>query len=216
MRKTSAKADKRRLQAQTQNQRIKPPFTHPLLRQPNFGCRKWGCSNWGLPGCLHSLPENRPKSPFSFSDSYFSVVLDWFMVSSCLFRWSFTCPTLAVNARNRAKTTNFQKEVTFLGTPVILMPDFCLFCPFPGGPTSTWNTRNEGKKLFFSQISSVLFKPHLLNVLLRHSKLFLTSRIPTTVRGNPTKRLLNRGGEQKNRCLESRDSTHGSLVILNR
>ena len=27
------------------------------------------------------------------------------MVRSCLFRWSFTCQNLAVNARNRAKTT---------------------------------------------------------------------------------------------------------------
>ena len=40
-----------------------------------------------------------------------SVVLDWFMVSSCLFRWSFTCQTLVVNVRNRAKTTN--AKVTF-------------------------------------------------------------------------------------------------------
>ena len=28
------------------------------------------------------------------------------MGSSCLFWWSFTCQTWAVNARNRAKTTN--------------------------------------------------------------------------------------------------------------
>ena len=34
-----------------------------------------------------------------------SAVLDWFMVSSCHFRWSFTCQNLAVNAMNRAKTS---------------------------------------------------------------------------------------------------------------
>ena len=43
------------------------------------------------------------------------------MVSSCLFRWSFTCQSLAVNARNCAKTTKFKSDI--LETPVILMPD---------------------------------------------------------------------------------------------
>ena len=43
------------------------------------------------------------------------------MVSSCRFRWSLTCQTLAVDARNRAKTTKFKGEV--LEAPVILMPD---------------------------------------------------------------------------------------------
>ena len=37
-----------------------------------------------------------------------SVVLDWFMVSSCLFRWSLACQNLAVNTRNRAKTTRIK------------------------------------------------------------------------------------------------------------
>ena len=50
-----------------------------------------------------------------------SAVLDWFMVSSCLFWWSFTCQTLAANARNRAKTTKFKSDV--LETLVILMPE---------------------------------------------------------------------------------------------
>ena len=39
-----------------------------------------------------------------------SVVLDWFMVNSCLFWWSFTCQTLAVNARNCAKTTKSKSD----------------------------------------------------------------------------------------------------------
>ena len=38
-----------------------------------------------------------------------SVVLDFFMVSSFVFLWSFTCQTLAVNARNCAKNTNQQE-----------------------------------------------------------------------------------------------------------
>ena len=52
-------------------------------------------------------PNSRLKKtrPFRFL-LLKSVVLDWFMVSSCLSRWSLTCQNLAVNARNRAKTTN--------------------------------------------------------------------------------------------------------------
>ena len=50
-----------------------------------------------------------------------TVVLDWFLVSSCLSRWSLTCQTLAVNAKNRTKTTKFKSDI--LETPVILMPD---------------------------------------------------------------------------------------------
>ena len=50
-----------------------------------------------------------------------SVVLDWFMVSSCLFRWSFTFQNLATNAWNRAETTKIKSDV--LETPVILMPE---------------------------------------------------------------------------------------------
>ena len=41
------------------------------------------------------------------------------MVSSCLFRWSFTCQNLAVSAKNRAKTTKIKSDV--LETPVILI-----------------------------------------------------------------------------------------------
>ena len=48
------------------------------------------------------------------------------MASSCLFRWLFTCQSLAVNARNRAKTTKFKSG--FLETPVILMPDCWPIC----------------------------------------------------------------------------------------
>ena len=49
-----------------------------------------------------------------------SVVLDWFMVGSCLFRWSFTCQNLAaVNARNRAESTRIKSDV--LEAPVILI-----------------------------------------------------------------------------------------------
>ena len=44
------------------------------------------------------------------------------MFSSCPFRWSCACQTLAVNARNRAKTTKIKSDV--LETLVILMPDF--------------------------------------------------------------------------------------------
>ena len=50
-----------------------------------------------------------------------TVVLDCFMVSSCLSRWSFICQHLAVNARNRAKTTKIKSDI--LETPVILMPE---------------------------------------------------------------------------------------------
>ena len=57
-----------------------------------------------------------------------TVALDWFMVSSCLLRWPFTCQTLAVNARNRAKTTKFKSDV--LETLVILMLDIKNRCVF--------------------------------------------------------------------------------------
>ena len=50
-----------------------------------------------------------------------SVVLDWCMVSFCLFQWSFTDQNLAVNARNCAETTKTESDV--LETPVILMPE---------------------------------------------------------------------------------------------
>ena len=50
-----------------------------------------------------------------------SVVLDWFMLCSYLFRWSFPCQNLAVNARNHPKTRRNKSGV--LETPVILMPD---------------------------------------------------------------------------------------------
>ena len=50
-----------------------------------------------------------------------SVVLDWFMVRSCILRWSFICQNLAVNARNRAKITKIKSDV--LETLDILMPD---------------------------------------------------------------------------------------------
>ena len=50
-----------------------------------------------------------------------SVVLDWFMVISCLFRWSVTCQNFAVNARNCAETTKIKSDI--LETLVILMPE---------------------------------------------------------------------------------------------
>ena len=54
------------------------------------------------------------------------------MVSSCLFRWAFTCQTLAVNARNRAKTTRFKSDV--LEAPVILVPDKMAYSVPKQGP----------------------------------------------------------------------------------
>ena len=51
-----------------------------------------------------------------------SVVLDWFMVSSCLFRWSFTWQSMQ---GTRAKTTKFKSDV--LETPVIFKK-----CPIKG------------------------------------------------------------------------------------
>ena len=49
------------------------------------------------------------------------VVLNWFMVSSCIFRWSFICQILPVNARNLVETTKIKSDV--LETPVILVPE---------------------------------------------------------------------------------------------
>ena len=74
----------------------------------------------GTSGSSPPLSGLKKTRPFRFP-LLKSVVLDWFMASSCLFRWSFTCQSLAVNARNRAKTTKFKSG--FLETPVILMPD---------------------------------------------------------------------------------------------
>ena len=69
--------------------------------------------------------EDRDLRRPGLSDSYFSKVyfglVQWFMVSSFLFRWSIDCQNLAVNARNRAKTTQIESGV--LETPVILMPE---------------------------------------------------------------------------------------------
>ena len=70
-----------------------------------------------------SLPRKwglKKTKPFRFL-LLKSVVLDWFMVSSCLSWWSFACQTLAVNARNHAKTTKFKSDA--LETLVILMPE---------------------------------------------------------------------------------------------
>ena len=68
--------------------------------------------------CSSGLKKTRPFRFLLLK----SAVLDWFVVSSCLVWLSFTCQTLAVNARNRAKTTKFKSDV--LETPVILMPGF--------------------------------------------------------------------------------------------
>ena len=43
------------------------------------------------------------------------------MLSSGLFRWSFTCQDLAVNARSHAKTTRIKSDI--FETPVILVPE---------------------------------------------------------------------------------------------
>ena len=71
--------------------------------------------------CVSGLKKTRPFRFLLLK----SVVLNCFMVSSCIFWWSFTWQTLAVDARNRAKTTIFTSAV--LETPVILMPECCLF-----------------------------------------------------------------------------------------
>ena len=46
------------------------------------------------------------------------------------FRWSFTCQTMAVNARNRANTTKFKSDV--LETLVTLMLDFLVLTKLRG------------------------------------------------------------------------------------
>ena len=54
-----------------------------------------------------SLPKQYSRNSIPTHSPFLllkSVVLDWLMVSYCLFLWSFTCQTLAVNARNRANT----------------------------------------------------------------------------------------------------------------
>ena len=74
-----------------------------------------------------------------------TAVLDWFMVSFCLFRWSLTCQTPAVNARNGAKTTKFKSDV--LETPVILIHGVTNQCVSKRAPREFWNWRVQGNPL---------------------------------------------------------------------
>ena len=71
-----------------QRQKIDIDFKTKSRREAGTKSKKWP---------LYSgLRKTRPLKFLLLK----SVVLDWFMVSSCLFRCSFICQDLAVNARN--------------------------------------------------------------------------------------------------------------------